>query len=128
MIVITVNFTHVIISKFIRNEPVTLKIHFNDGKEKSIEKTTNLDNVENFVSEVLSDVKKLEKESNSKGTGGFLDDVVMVRLGDDEEKVEEKLFHAFARIKEDIRKLKSGATPQNFLQKIAMFQNSKYTI
>ena len=128
MIVITLNFTAIEVSKFARNEPMILKVFFNDGKDRFLEKSTNLENVEEFTQQVINEARKLAKESNAKSSGGFLDDVVMVRFGEDEEKLEEKMINAFRRVKEDMKRLKTINTPQNYLQKLAMFQKSKYNI
>ncbi|MEK6887165.1 MAG: hypothetical protein AABW88_05020 [Nanoarchaeota archaeon] len=127
MNIITVNFKHVEILNYIRNEPATLKILFNDGTaDRSIVKTTNIDTSEQFAIEIMNDIKKLEKEVHSKNSNDFLD-VVVVRFGDDEEKVEEKLKMAFSRVREEIKKMKSPSA-QGLLQRIASFKGSKYNI
>lgn len=129
MIVITVAFTAVEVVKYARNEPLMLKISFNDGsKEKSFEKTTNLDNIEEFSTEVMGEARKIEKELNAGSTGRFLDDVVMVRFGDDEEKSQERLNNAFRRIRDDVKNLKRPDSPKNYLQKTAMIQKARYNI
>ncbi len=129
MIVITVNFTSVEVSRYVRDEPITLKIFFNDGsQERFIEKRTNLENIEEFTQQVITEARKMEKDINAKHSSGFLDDVVMVRFGDDEEKVEEKLHNVFRKIKDEIKKLKTPTAAQNYLQRIAMFQKSKFNI
>ena len=127
MNIITVNFKHVEILNYIRNEPATLKILFNDGTaDRSIVKTTNIDTSEQFAIEIMNDIKILEKEVHSKNSNDFLD-VVVVRFGDDEEKVEEKLKMAFSRVREEIKKMKSPSA-QGLLQRIASFKGSKYNI
>ena len=127
MNVITVNFKHVEIFKYARNEPIILKILFNDGiSDRSMVKTTNIDNAEQFTAEVMNNIRKMEKELHNKNSNNFLD-VVQVRFGDDEEKAEEKLYHAFSRVKEDMRKLRTPSA-QGLLQKVAMIQGSRYSI
>jgi len=129
MIVVNVIFKTVEIGKYVRNAPITLKITFDDGyKERSFEKVTSVENAEALTQEVINDVRKMEKEAHTDTSGGFLDDVVIVRFGDDEEKTEAKLQNTFRRIKEELMKLKTMTTAQDYLQRIAMFQKSKYNI
>ncbi len=129
MIVITVNFRFVEVSKYERNQPVQLKIFFDNGsEEKFIEKSTNLENIEEFTQDVINSARKIEKEANAGASGSFLDDVVMVRFGEDEEKTELKLSRVFSRIKEDIKNLRINDSPQSYLQRLAMIQNAKYNI
>jgi hypothetical protein len=128
MIVVTVNFTAVQVAKYARGEPLLLKIFFHDGsQERFVEKHTELANVEEMIQHLINDVRKMEKELHAKKGGGFLDDVVMVRFGDDEEKVEERLFHVLSRVKEEAKKLRTPGAAQNYLQKIATFQGAKFT-
>lgn len=129
MIVITVKFIAVEVVKYIRNEPLILKISFNDGsQERAFEKAANLDNIEEFSIEVMNEARKIEKQANEGNTGRFLDDVVMVRFGEDEEKTMDRLNRAFRKIKDEIKGLTAGDTPQNYLQKMAMLQRAKYSI
>lgn len=129
MIIITVTFTAVEIVKYARNEPLTIKILFNDGsKEHSFEKITNFDKVEEFSIEVMNEARKIEKELNAGSTGRFLDDVVQVRFGDDEEKSQEKLNNVFRRIRDDVKNLKRPDSPRNYLQKTALIQKARYPV
>ena len=128
MIVVTLSFSHIQISKFARNEPVTLRIFFNDGQDRFLDKTTDISSTEGLTREVINEARKLAKESNSKKTGNFLDDTVMVRFAEDEERLEEKMIMAFARIKGDLKRIRTMNTSTNYLQNIASFQGSKYNI
>ena len=127
MIIVNIVFKMIEIAKFSRGEPLVLKVTFNDGKERIIEKTTNLENVEEFTQIIINEARKISKEANAKNTGGFLDDVVQIRFGDDEEKAEEKLYHAFARVKEDVKRMRMQ-NGQNLLQRVSMIQGAKYNI
>ena len=128
MNVVTLSFSHIQISKFVRNEPVTLRIFFNDGQNKFFDKTTDISNTEELTQEVINEARKITKESNSKRTGDFLDGTVVVKFAEDEEKLEEKMIMTFARIKGDLKRLRTMNTSTNYLQNIASFQGSKYNI
>jgi hypothetical protein len=128
MIIINVKLLSIEVSKFTREE-LTLKINFDDGsKKRFIEKKTTLDNIPQFVEEVLADIKKMEKELNAPRTGDFLEDVVIVRLQDDDEDLREKMESALRRVKEEGRKVKSTSVSDNYLQKIALMQGFKIEI
>lgn len=127
MIIVNVKFTSIEVSKYTRSELV-LKINFDDGiKERTLEKKSNLESAEELTDEVFTEVRRLEKELNDQKTGDFLEDVVIVRIEDDE-KISEKMQNAFRRIKEDMRKLKTGAITDNYLQDITMFQRTKINL
>ncbi len=131
MINVNVKFTSIEISKYIRNEPVTLKVLFNDGKkEHSILKTTDLVNINELADQIKSDAKKMMKDMNSSSGTGMFDGVVTVVFGDidDEVNATERLSNSLGRIREDIRKMKNNTTSQNYLQRIAMFSGSRYSI
>ena len=128
---VNVKLTSVEMTRYARNEPTILKIFFNDGnKEHYIEKTSSLDSLEELSSQIMNDIKKNIKDMNSKDGPGIFDNIVTVIFGDidDEEKAEEKLTNSLRRIKDDIRKLKMQNTAQNYLQRLAMFQKSRYSI
>ena len=132
MIVTTVNFKYVEVNKYERNyksEDLTLRIYFNDGsQDRFVEKKFNINsNSEETTKEVLNDIKKLARESNAKGSRDFLGDAVVVRF-DDDESMEDRLMHAFNRIKEDLRKIRNPNNSTGFLQNIASFQKSKYSL
>ena len=128
MVVATLSFSHVQISRFSRNEPVTLRIFFNDGQARFFDKTTDISSTEALTQEVINEARRIAKENNAKKTGNFIDDNVMVRFAEDEEKLEEKMIMAFSRIKGDLKRVRTLNTATNYLQNIASFQGSKYNI
>ena len=130
MKVSTVTFKHAQVTNYERSykgEEATLKIVFNDGsQDSSVEKRVSVNtNVEELSLQTLDDIRKLVKGSGTSSRD-FLGDVVVVKF-DDDETMQDRLEHAFSRIKEDIRKLKS-TTSGSYLQTMSNFRNAKYSL
>ncbi|HME87172.1 MAG TPA: hypothetical protein VKE88_02065 [Candidatus Nanoarchaeia archaeon] len=125
MIVKTITFKSVIIKSFNRNELV-LQIIYNDGsKDNVLEKKTELQDVNTFSDELLAEVRTLAKKSTSNN-GGFLGDVIVINFPEDEEKVYERLYATFGRVRDEVRKIRSTKVAQNFLQSYANINGAKF--
>ncbi len=127
MIIVNVDFTAVEVKKFDRDE-FLLRIYFKDGsKEQFVDKTTKLDNIEEFSQTLIQEVRKLEKDINSQKSGEFLGDVTVVMFEDDE-TLEERLQNVFRRIRDEAKKLRTQKVAQGYLQNISRFSGSKYSV
>lgn len=128
MIIVPIKFTSIDVVDHNRDE-LTIRINFNDGsKDRFIEKKLKIDFDANALTDtIMAEARKMGKELNAKNTGDFLNDIVTVRIEDDED-VDEKIYNTLNRIKEEGRKLKTAKVAQNYLQNMSRFKESKFNL
>ena len=91
-----------------RESAVSMRIIINDGKDKAIQRTEVISDCGELAEGIFSEVRQKMKMLHKINTleDGPLENIVMVRIAQDEEVLLERLAKFFATIKEKIRNSK----------------------
>jgi hypothetical protein len=124
MIIVNVQFKSVELVKFNIKEGIEFRISFDDGVERSINKSSLIEDPEALTEEIFKEIRSMEKRYNQQYGGESFDDVIIIRF-EDEEKAMQKMAGFFSKVKEKVKDVKSSIDATNYLDKINQINKSR---
>lgn len=125
MISVTIELQKLEIEKFSLRDGVELKIFFNDGGNKALMFSTDLENPEADAQKALLKLRTYEKEINSNSDDdNFLDSFVNVKIKD-EEKKQARIVGFISKLREEKKKLTRYSGHSGYLDSLNQVKSNK---
>ncbi|MFC1722929.1 hypothetical protein ACFL0V_02220 [Nanoarchaeota archaeon] len=122
---IKVDILRMELAKFHPKEPYEFKIFFNDGKEKCLMYSTELNTPVLDATAVIGKIKRYEKDKNkSADTGHILDGYVNVWINE-EESMTERVLNFFKKVKDEKARLLMIREPNEYMKKLNVMPSLK---
>lgn len=118
MKIVNLELKKIYVNKFSpKSNEVELVINFNDGFDKYILKSVNLNN-QDAAESILNDLRKMEKKVHSEFDGeNIIDDMVNVVL-QEEDKLAHKIRDFLKKVSESLEKLRNKNVASGYLDLI----------
>jgi len=119
MKIINLGLKKIIVNKFSpKSKEVELVIDFNDGFDKQIYKTINVNNCNEAAENIINDLRKLEKKLNSDFDGENIIDNVVNIVVLEEDKLIENIAGFLTKVSESLEKIKNTNIATGYLDLI----------
>ena len=107
MVMVGVDLLKLRVNSFsVRDESVVLEVHFNDGEQKQIFRTTTLDTPDKVAEDIFSELIHMEENINMRFDGKTMVSDVDVLIKDRKKK-KESMVEFFNNLRTMIKKVKS---------------------
>lgn len=101
-----------------KDDSVVLEVHFNDGENKQIFRTTKLEKPEDVVKDIYAELIRMEENINMRFDGATMVSNVNVLIKN-REKNKKKMINFFKKIRIMIEKIKSMKVAEGYLDMIS---------
>ena len=119
MMLVEVNLTKLRVTSFsAKDDSVVLEIHFNDGEDKQIFRTTKLDKPEKVVDDLYSELKRLEENIKMRFNGETMVSDVRVLIKRKKSK-KAKMVSFFKKVRSMVKKVKTMKIAEGYLSMIS---------
>lgn len=123
MMLVEVNLTKLRVTSFsAKDDSVVLEVHFNDGEDKQIFRTTKLDKPEKVVDDIYSELTRLEENINMRFDGNIMVSNVRVLIKKKKSK-KTKIVNFFKKVRAMVKKVKSMKVAEGYLSMISDINN-----
>ncbi|HII71127.1 TPA: hypothetical protein HA265_00025 [Candidatus Woesearchaeota archaeon] len=113
------------VAKFHPKEPVEFKIFFNDGAEKCLMYSSNLQTPVSDATAVIGKIKRYEKDKNTVADArDALDAFVNVMIIDEESMIE-RISTFFGRVRDEKQKLVNSRDHTNYIRNMNAMHSIK---
>ena len=102
----------------VRDESVVLEVHFNDGEEKQIFRTTTLDTPDKVAEDIFSELIQMEENINMRFDGKTMVSEVDVLIKDRKKK-KEGMVEFFNNLSTMIKKVKSLKVAEGYINLVS---------
>jgi len=104
---------------------VSFVVSFNDGKDKEITKTAELDKGDAIALQIIKDIRKVESSLNAEFDGKMLfDSYVSIKI-DNEDNVTSKLAAFISKVFDKIQVIRNQKTAEGYTHLIAEVNSMK---
>lgn len=119
MKIVNLELKKISINKFnSKNKEVELVINFNDGFDKEIFKTVDVNNPQEAAENIVDDLKKLEKNVHSDFDGENIIDSIVNIVVQEEGKLIENIAAYLTKVSESLEKIKNLNVATGYLDLI----------
>lgn len=119
---VRVNLTKIEVEKFSLRDGAHLRVFFDDGGNKCLEYSTQLDNVNDDIQNIIMKIHVYEKSQNQVlDAEDILDSFVSV-LVEDEDAVKDKMRNFLGRLRDDKSRLRNYGSHNGYIDSLNQMQ------